>query len=242
MPYSITSIKPFGYNAILVEWPKEMSESILWAILNYQNAIHSLNHNAIIETIQSINSLTIVYDTNRSSMSEMMDWLLSIESDDTVSTSKSKWEIPVCYDALFALDNDEMTQKLKIDWVELVELHTRPTYTVFSIGFLPGFLYLGGLHSKLHYPRKSQPRPQVLKGSIGIGETQTGVYPIDSPGGWNIIGKTPIPFFDISKPNPCFAQPGDQLVFYPVSYQEYKEIEAQINSESYQISKLLVHD
>ena len=95
----------------------------------------------------------------------------------------------------FGIDLDEIAQKKKLSIDEIIELHTTPKYQVFSIGFLPGFLYLGGLDKRLHFDRKSVPRLAVKKGAVGIGGMQTGIYPKTSPGGWHIIGNSPVIFF-----------------------------------------------
>lgn len=107
---------------------------------------------------------------------------------------------------------------------DIIALHTKPNYTVFCIGFLPGFLYLGGLDKALHFPRKQMPRLQIESGAVGIGGTQTGVYPCESPGGWNIIGNSPLSFFNMARAIPCFAKPGDQIDFYPISLKQHRDI------------------
>src|SRR5690606_31990490 len=106
------------------------------------------------------------------------------------------WTLPVCYDGEFGIDIMEVCQRLGLSKEELIDLHTSQQYLVYGIGFLPGFMYLGGLPGSLEIPRRSAPRSQVAKGSVGLAAKQTGIYPQESPGGWNIIGSCPVPLFD----------------------------------------------
>ena len=107
---------------------------------------------------------------------------------------------------------------------------------------MPGFLYLGGLNKTLHTPRKSTPRLDIKKGAVAIGGNQTGVYPNPSPGGWNIIGNSPINFFDVSKETPCFAKPGDAIQFYPISINEHLDIKTLVDANVYQIEREVLND
>ena len=145
------------------------------------------------------------------------------------------WEIPVCYDASFGLDLEEIANKKKCSVADIVRLHTKTDYLVYFIGFQPGFLYLGGLHQNLHVPRKSNPRVRVDKGSVGIGSAQTGIYPQNSSGGWNIIGKSPLNFFNMKASNPCFAKPGDRIQFVSVDLHTFYQIEKEVANQKFRI-------
>ena len=140
------------------------------------------------------------------------------------------WRLPVSYDLDFALDLDEVAKKLKKTIPEIIAMHTGTTYTVYGIGFLPGFMYLGGLLKDLEVPRKATPRSKVVKGAVGIAGKQAGIYPQESPGGWNIIGNCSVPIFDATKENPCFVNVGDKIEFYQISRAEYDlhKIEAEV--------------
>ena len=147
------------------------------------------------------------------------------------------WDIPVCYDASFGIDLEEIANKKKCSVADIIRLHTETDYLVYFIGFQPGFLYLGGLHQNLHVPRKSNPRVRVDKGSVGIGGAQTGVYPQNSSGGWNIIGKSPLNFFNMKATNPCFAKPGDRIQFIAVDIHTFYEIEREVIKQEFIIKK-----
>ncbi|MCY4560798.1 MAG: 5-oxoprolinase subunit PxpB [Flavobacteriaceae bacterium] len=130
------------------------------------------------------------------------------------------WKIPVCYESPFAIDLEFMSKKLKLSTQEIINYHTRSKYIIYFIGFLPGFFYLGGLNRKIHFPRRDNPRKRIAPGSIGIGEKQTGIYPVESPGGWNIIGYTPYSFFDPYLVKKNIPQSGDTIEFFSISKQE----------------------
>ncbi len=127
---------------------------------------------------------------------------------------------------------------MKID--EVIALHTAPVYKVYFIGFLPGFLYLGGLSNKLIMPRKITPSLHVEKGSVAIGGNQTGVYSLDSPGGWHVIGKSPVDFFNVSFEKPCFAKPGDCIQFMSISEKKYNDIRTKVNKDCFVLNNRLL--
>ena len=152
-------------------------------------------------------------------ISKLKDLYSSITSQD-ILTSRL-WYIPVCYDESFGIDLEVLSQAKKISKKTIVERHTKAIYAVYFIGFLPGFLYLGGLNSDLHLDRKTTPNLNVKKGSVGIGGKQTGIYPQDSPGGWHIIGNSPLELFNPKQNPPCFLKAGDKVKFHPISKSEY---------------------
>jgi inhibitor of KinA len=131
-------------------------------------------------------------------------------------------KIPVCYDAEFGLDLDTLANQHSISPKEVIMLHTSVIYEVYLIGFLPGFAYLGTVPPQIATPRKSQPRLKVPAGSVGIADWQTGIYPFDSPGGWQIIGRTPLPLFDTYAEGLTLFQVGDRVQFYPIERGEFE--------------------
>ena len=135
-----------------------------------------------------------------------------------------KITIPVCYDEEFGLDIERVMTHTSLTAEEIIQRHTKPLYTVYMMGFLPGFPYLGQLDETLATPRLATPRRSVAKGSVGIGGNQTGIYPLESPGGWNMIGKTPIELFSIDRSEPFFLQAGDSLQFVPIKKSEFYKI------------------
>jgi inhibitor of KinA len=229
--------KPFGNRAILIEWPAKIDEKILKNVLNYKNAIQKHSIKVIVDIISTYNSLTIFYHTTIENIDSEVLALKSIYNKQysLKVTENYLWKIPVCYDQKFGLDLEEISQKNGLSISEIIDLHSSQIYTVYFIGFLPGFLYLGGLHKKLHFQRKSDPRLVVEKGAVGIGASQTGVYPQASAGGWNIIGNSPIQYFDRKKEHPCFAQAGDKVQFVPVDIKTHKKIAYLVAYKRYHI-------
>jgi len=130
-------------------------------------------------------------------------------------------EIPVCYDADFAPDLDDVACHARISTKEVVELHSAAQYRVACIGFVPGFPFLTGLAKKLATPRRDVPRKQIPRGSVGIGGAQTGIYPLGSPGGWNLIGRTPLRLFDPQKNPPALLRAGDRVRFHAITQEEF---------------------
>ena len=218
--------KPFGNRSILIEWPTKIDEKILKNVLNYKNAIKKNSIKVIVDIISTYNSLTIFYHTTIENIDSEILTLKSIynEQYSLKITENYLWKIPVCYDQKFGLDLEEISQKNNLSIDEIIGLHSNQIYTVYFIGFLPGFLYLGGLDKELHFPRKSDPRLVVEKGAVGIGASQTGVYPQESAGGWNIIGNSPVQFFDRKREQPCFAKAGDKVKFIPIDIKLHEEI------------------
>ena len=236
MKFQLT-YKLFGRSAILVEWPANISQDIIQDIISFERQVKEID--SILDTIIAYNSLLIRYQN------PIVDQELTIRQLKNKYTASSYlikqdqflWEIPVCYDASFGIDLEEIANKKKCSVADIVRLHTETDYLVYFIGFQPGFLYLGGLHQNLHIPRKSNPRVRVDKGSVGIGGAQTGVYPQNSSGGWNIIGKSPLNFFNMKATNPCFAKPGDRIQFVAVGIHTFHEIEREVIKQEFIIKK-----
>lgn len=243
MRYNLT-YKPYGERSILVEWPSIIDEKIIHNINEFKDEINKKLSKLIIEVSYAYNSLLVPYKSNELIFNDEVLKLKKIYGN-LANSKKSAfniWQIPVCYDDAFGLDLEALALTKKISKKDIIDLHTEPDYTVYFIGFLPGFLYLGGLHEMLHTPRKQTPRLVVQKGAVAIGGNQTGVYPQESPGGWNIIGNSPISFFNVSKKTPCFAKSGDKIKFYSVSKKEYDDIKVLVDAGVYQLESEVVND
>ena len=135
-------------------------------------------------------------------------------------------EIPVCYGGELGPDLDDVARMHGLSPDEVVRLHSEPEYLVYMIGFMPGFAYLGGLPERIATPRRKTPRTAVPAGTVGIGGRQTGVYPLVSPGGWNLIGRTPLKIFDIARAEPTLLGTGDRVRFRPMTRAEFDEASA----------------
>ena len=230
--------KSFGERAILIEWPSVINEDVLQDIVAYKTKIERLLK--LQDVIVGYNSLLLVYNFEIEKFQSKVAFLKELYFQKGVSSTirNTHWKIPVCYDLEFGIDLELMVKAKKMSIEDIIQLHSKAIYTVYFIGFLPGFLYLGGLNERIVMPRKASPRLRVPKGAVGIGGEQTGVYPTESSGGWNIIGNSPISFFDIEKKIPCFAKTGDKISFESISLKEYILIEKQIENNTYQLKKI----
>ena len=241
MTYKLT-YKPFGERSILIEWPHEINENILENVLSFKEKLQAVLIEQVIEVKHAYNSILLTYKNYIFNFNECITELKSIYNS-TVANQKLErflWTIPVCYDAVFGLDLEALSQEKNIPIADVIKLHTEAIYTVYFIGFLPGFLYLGGLNEILNTPRKASPRLKIQQGAVAIGGNQTGVYPTESPGGWNIIGNTPISFFNPILEKPCFAKAGDKIKFKSVSIDAYNDIKLLVEAGVYHTEREVI--
>ena len=241
------SIKPIAYKtfgnfAVLIDWQTIIDEHILNDMLQFKNNINHHFHRDIQDIVIGYNSLTVIFKDEIENFSNLKNRLQEIYRKDSVVKKEQHflWEIPVCYDMSFGIDLEEISLKSGLSINEIVRLHSKPLYTVFFIGFLPGFLYLGGLDEQLFFDRRPDPRLKVEKGTVAIGGKQTGVYPEQSAGGWNCIGKTPISFFNVNEAKPCFAKSGDKIKFVSISKEEFSKIDQEISNGNFTLTKTIL--
>jgi inhibitor of KinA len=154
------------------------------------------------------------------SMADHLEKLFSENSEIPEQVTRY-FEIPVCYSKKFALDIDQLAEQNELSAEEIIYIHTSKTYTVFMLGFLPGFAYMGEVDHRIAFARKPTPI-KLFAGAVGIAGKQTGIYPLESPGGWQIIGRTPIKVFKREDKNPVLFQPGDEVKFYPITEHEFE--------------------
>ena len=227
-----------------MEWPSKIAPEILNEIQTCKRAIQQKFNSDLEDIISGYCSLTLCFKNEIKTTSTIIDNIEQLVKsiDPTIKNEQRTWFIPVCYHEKLGWDTQEVCENLKVTAQELIKKHSSARYPIYFIGFLPGFLYLGGLDVQLHLPRKATPRLQVPQGAVAIGGAQTGIYPSTSAGGWHIIGQTPINLFDMEKATPCFAQAGDYIQFESVSLQEYEHIQNQIKEGNYQLKSQVTHD
>lgn len=225
---------PCGDHALTIEWGNTIDVSVNKTVIALFWVLKEANINGVRDIIPAYNSVTVVYDaallkkqvktkTVYEWMSRQVGKLIDNSVIDTAKGSRLV-RIPVCYDLSLAPDLVSLATEHKLDTDTVVKLHTGKNYRVYMIGFLPGFAYMGSVDEKIATPRKTNPRTVVPAGSVGIAGEQTGVYPFDSPGGWQLIGQTPIKMFSAGKQEPCLLQPGDEVQFYSISLTEFEKI------------------
>jgi inhibitor of KinA len=239
--YQLT-YKPYGESAILIEWPQIISKEMLKDIRDFVTKIEHDKSENILELNFIYCSLLINYNSKNSCFNEIKNTLISLYHKEMIVHIKSEkilWHIPVCYDEKFGIDLIYSSTEKKLSVEKIISLHSNVDYTVYGIGFLPGFLYLGGLSEKLYIPRRNTPRLNVPKGAVAIGGNQTGIYPQSSPGGWHIIGNTPISLFDVKKESPCTITPGDEIRFIAITKEEYEVIKMAEKQGSYELKRVI---
>lgn len=225
----------FQYNetSILIRFDEEINENLLRFLLQVKINIAQKYNKQTLQVINTYDSLLIIYRSTISNFyeaeNELLDQIKGVNVSNKLDSAVKK--IPVCYEEDFGWDLNFLSSQLKLSKSEIIEKHSDRIYTVYFIGFLPGFPYLGGLDSSLFQRRKSEPRSKIPAGSVGIADQQTGIYPTDSPGGWQIIGRTPIQLFDTNRPkNYCQLQPGDKIQFESISKDEFEYIQSKTKS------------
>ena len=215
----------FNERSILISYNHSINSKLISNLSNTRKTIETHLNDCIIEVVQSINSLLIIFDINKISANDLIKDLKRIEDmEDDLSESNKTWQIPVCYDLKFAIDLENLAKEKKLSTSEIINIHKSKVYDVLSMGFLPGFMYLGFTDKNLHCERKEVPSLDIKKGSIGIALNQTCIYPQNSPGGWHIIGVSPLNFFDLKSKNPCFAKPGDKIQFTEISKKQFQKM------------------
>lgn len=221
------TIERFGDSGLRFKWQAAIDPFIHAIIVSYRDQIIADFGTHIEEITISYNELAI-YLNDREKQTDLGQELSNLDLRQEFRIDQNKKEkvyIPVCYENEFSLDGEKLCNANDLSMDELIELHTAVEYPVYFIGFLPGFPYLGGLNKKLHHSRRSSPRKRVPKGAVGIAGAQTGIYPSSSPGGWNIIGQSPMPMFNPEDESAALLKSGDVIVFYSITKKNFKILE-----------------
>lgn len=214
-----------GDRGLLVELGDGISRQINQKVRALFIEIAGHEVRGIKELVPAYRSLMVVYDPLVVSLSSLKSQIIGIwhTVDEAQLPSPRIVEIPVVYGDEFGPDLEWVASYHKMAPEEVIRLHTQPTYQVYMIGFMPGYPYMGEVVEPLVTPRRETPRTHVMQGSVGIAQKQTGIYPVTSPGGWQIIGRTPIRLFDPQKNPPSFLEMGDRVKFYTISAEEMQK-------------------
>lgn len=226
-----------GDSAVTVQFKNEISRGVNAYVTSLCAEIEQAGIKGVTEYIPTFCSVSVLYDCTEISAKKLKNTLAKILKNIKVASSRKArlFEIPVCYDDCFALDMDNVCEHSHLTRQEVIERHSGRDYLIYMLGFLPGFAYLGGMDESLATPRLDSPRSEIFEGAVGIGGEQTGIYPVASPGGWQLIGKTPLKVYDKERENPILYSAGDYIRFVPVDLDEFKRIEQQVQSGEYQV-------
>ncbi len=210
-----------GDSAVTVEFSKEMSEETNRKIRHLAAKLGNIR--GVGESVPAFCSMTVYFDPfviSRKTLEKKITKIVKAYREDTAA-QKRVFLIPVCYEGEFAPDMEDVCSLTGLDREEVIKIHTSVDYLIYMLGFLPGFPYLGGMDKRIEAPRLETPRTSIPAGAVGIGGKQTGIYPLASPGGWRLIGRTPIKVYDPQRENPILYRAGDYIRFYPITAEEF---------------------
>jgi len=226
----IKNVKQISEQAFLLDFGDEVTREINQNVINTFNFISKKmqknNPLGLKNCVPSYNKLLIHFNPSKKNKDELTNFLKGIDRFQIESNVNiDEVEIPVCYDEEFALDIKDVSKKTKIDEDLIINSHLSTQFFVYMIGFMPGLPFMGDLETNLNVPRLMTPRLQVPPGSVGIVDKFCVIYPNQSPGGWNIIGRTPIKLFDKNKNNPTLLNPGSKVQICKISKKEFLAIQ-----------------
>ena len=225
-----------GDTALVVEFGDHIDRALSERVLRLSDLVRSSRTPGVIETVPTYRSLLVQYDPltiDRAGLIRAIEQLL--DRGPAAGRPATLWHIPACYAEQHAPDLAEVARRTGLAESEVVRLHAQTSFHVYMIGFAQGFPYMGDLAPSLALPRQEDPRVKVPAGSIAIAARMTAIYPAESPGGWHLIGATPIRLFDPRLPRPALLSPGDKVRFEPIDASEFDAIRARVDADRYRV-------
>lgn len=225
-----------GDSSILLQFGNTIDPAINRKIAATVQLMREQHINGVTDVIPAFCSLLINYDPRVISYEQIkgrMEALVKIDVS-AGNTRKRVFEIPVCYGGEYGPDIQNIADHAGMSVEEVIQIHTSRDYLIYMLGFLPGFTYLGGLDERIHTPRLANPRIRIPAGSVGIGGSQTGIYPMDSPGGWQLMGMTPVKTYDPDREVPILVEAGDYIRFVAIDEDEFHRIKELVDKNEYQ--------
>ena len=223
-----------GDRALVVEFGDRADRALSERVLRLDAVIRANAPNGLVETVPTFRSLMVYYDplaTGRTELERAITGLL--DRGDSPGAPATLWRVPACYEGEYAPDLAEVARLARLTPAEVVALHSGTRFHVYMLGFLPGFPYMGDLPEPLALPRRANPRVRVPAGSVSIATSLTAIYPYESPGGWHLIGATPIRLFDPERPRPALLAPGDAVVFDAIDPASFASIRRAVENRNY---------
>jgi inhibitor of KinA len=225
---------PAGDAALVVELGDRIERALSERVLRLSGRVRAARIAGVIEAVPTFRSLMLHYDPVATSAARLTEQLHAlIAFDETGAQRRRLWRIPACYDESCAPDLAEVAQRTGLSPAEVVTRHTGTRFYVYMIGFVPGYAYMGDLPAELQLSRRVDPRVRVPPGSLAIAQALATIYPLESPGGWHLIGATPIRLFDPHWPEPSLFSPGDEVEFAAIGVDEYAALKAAVAAESF---------
>lgn len=225
-------LAPLGDRAVMITLGNAINEATHRRVRAVTARLADRPPAGVVDVVPAFASVAVHYDplvladgaasSPYAAMAAALETLLADVTDDALPPPRLV-DIPVCYGGELGPDLESVAARHQLDVDEVVRIHAAGDYLVYMVGFMPGFAYLGGLSERIVTPRRPNPRTAVPAGTVGIGGQQTGVYPLESPGGWNLIGRTPLRIFDITRDEPSLLATGDHVRFLPISLAEFHE-------------------
>lgn len=234
-----------GDTAFVVEFGDAIDRATNARVMALHRAIAAARRQGglagIVETLPTFRSLMVFYDPLAASRVELEPQVVALAGAGDAQAGRGRlWRLPVCYEGGFAPDLAEVAQRTRLRADQVIDLHAGATYFAYVLGFMPGFAYLGGLPRQLDLPRRKEPRVRVPQNSVAIAGEMTAVYPWESPGGWHLIGRTPVALFDLRRQQPILWDAGDEVRFEPVDRATHDRIAAQVAEGSFDHAALEV--
>jgi inhibitor of KinA len=234
---------PCGDTALSIEFGKEVDPLINARVMAFDEEIQALLKEGrlpgVVETIPSFRAILVSYDPLVTRQAALLGKLKSIPLIDAEARKPTKvWSIPTCYDLEFGLDLVEVGERCDVSVEKVIDLHSQAAFQVYMLGFMPGLGYLGGLPDVLELPRRAEPRIVVPLGAAAIAGKMSVIYPWESPGGWHVLGRTPVPLFNQRAERPVLLSAGDGVQFTSISRDEYNELQAQIANGDFNVEEL----
>ena len=227
---------PSGDTAITVEFGDRIERGLSEAVLRLNERVRASGLPGVVETVPTFRSLTIHFDPLVTDGSTLVPAVRRLIDGARVEAAASTlWRIPACYEAPHAPDLADVARSTGMGCDDVIRLHSGTRFHVYMLGFAPGYPYMGDLPEAITLPRRTDPRTRVPAGSIAIAAGMSAIYPVESPGGWHLIGATPIRLFDARRPRPALLRPGDAVSFLPVGVPEFDAIRAAVEAGTYQV-------
>lgn len=220
-------LMPSGDTALVIEFGDTIDRAINARVIALADRIWNAKIAGVVEMVPTFRSLMVHYDPDVILYGELAAQIQAMLTGlEAVEHANRLWTLPTCFGGEYGPDLDEVAQRTGLSPAQVIATLTAETYQVYCIGFLPGWPYMGDVPDKLSLPRRENPRTKVPMGAVCIAQKMTGVYPLESPGGWHLLGRTPVRMFDKRRRHSVLLSPGDEVRYAPISQAEFVELDA----------------